>query len=116
MHKFKTGKQAIDALPKSLRIGALDWQIERWNAAQAQGANRFGECSHVEQIIRIDSAIVSPARVADILFHEVNHAIYARYRLNDDDKEERVVALFATGWLQVFRDNLQILVWLQRCC
>jgi hypothetical protein len=48
------------------------------------------------------------------LLHEAGHAIYATYALTEDDTEERIVAAFATGWAQVFRDNPWLLEWLRR--
>lgn len=114
--KFKSAKAAIDNLPKSLRIGPLDWRIERWAPIAATASKRYGECSHLEQVIRVDSAIVSQHKVADTLLHEISHAIYVQYGIMDDDKEERIVGTFSTGWLQVYRDNPSLLTWLSRCC
>ena len=56
----------------------------------------------------------SPVKAADTLLHEAGHAIYATYALADEDKEERIVAVFATAWAQVFRDNPWLLGWLAR--
>lgn len=62
----------------------------------------------MESTIRLDGGM-NPIKAVDTLLHEINHAIYWAYGINDDDKEERVVGTFATAWTQVFRDNPRLL-------
>ena len=45
------------------------------------------------------------SRQIETLLHETIHAIYHEYNIHDDDKEERIVTVFATGWQQVLTDN-----------
>lgn len=115
MEKFTDGRSAVEALPLSLRIGALDWRVERWAVASASAARCFGQCCTIEQILKIDVGIVSPQKVACTTLHEIGHAIYYQQGLEDDDKEERIVRGFAVGWAQVYRDNPDLLTWLARC-
>ena len=50
----------------------------------------------------------------DSLLHEIGHAIWWAYNIEESDPEERVVRTQATAWTQVFRDNPQLLPWIQR--
>ena len=47
--------------------------------------------------------------------HEINHAIFWAYCIQNEDKEERVVSTMATAWTQIFRDNPKILRFIQTC-
>jgi hypothetical protein len=111
---FKTGRQAVEALPRSLRVGPFDFGIEKLSAQRAIGKDCFGEFSSCEGHVALQLDMPSPAKAADTLLHEAGHAIYSTYALAEEDKEERVVAVFATGWAQVFRDNPWLLQWLER--
>ena len=46
--------------------------------------------------------------VLDTLVHELLHGVWSVTHLSDEDKEERVVASIATGWLAVLRDNPEL--------
>jgi hypothetical protein len=45
---FKTGRQAIEALPASLRVGPFDFRIDKLSAQRAMGKDCFGEFSSCE--------------------------------------------------------------------
>jgi hypothetical protein len=111
---FKTGRDAVEALPRSLKVGPFDFGIEKLIAQRALGKDCFGEFSLCEGRIALQLDMPSPVKAADTLLHEAGHAIYATYALAEDDKEERVVAVFATAWAQVFRDNRWLMAWLSR--
>lgn len=111
---FKTGRQAIEALPAALRVGPFDFRIDKLSAQRAMGKDCFGEFSPSEGHVALQLDMPSPVKAADTLLHEAGHAIYATYALADDDTEERIVGAFATGWTQVFRDNPWLTEWLRR--
>jgi hypothetical protein len=111
---FKSGRQAIEALPRSLKVGPFDFGIEKLSAQRALGKDCFGEFSPSEGQIALQLDMPSPVKAADTLLHEAGHAIYATYALTDEDREERIVAVFATAWAQVLRDNAWLLAWLTR--
>lgn len=98
-------------LPSSIRIAAFDINVYEWNHLSATAMGRFGEWSSIECCIRVDTA-VNPMKVVDTLLHEINHAIYWAYGLEEGDKEERIVATMATAWLQIYRDNPKLLTWI----
>ena len=91
-----------DQLPCQVRVLAFDIDIVDWKPHDARG--KFGEFSSLENIIRVDFS-TDKINVVDTLLHEINHAIYWAYGIDDEDKEERTVATFSSAWVQVYRDN-----------
>lgn len=91
-------------IPKKIKLGPFKIRIETWSRSQAAAIGKFGEWSPCEQTIRVDLAQV-PAVLITTLMHELNHAIYWAYRLEDGDRQERVVDVMATAWAQLFLDN-----------
>jgi len=100
--------------PKSLRIGAYDFAIELMPPAQVRAMGGHGSFSSSELTIRVDDTPVSGPSAVDTLLHEIGHAIWFSYLLEDEDKEERVVATMATAWTQIYRDNPELLGWIEK--
>jgi hypothetical protein len=111
---FTTGRQAIEALPASIRVGPFDFGIEKLCAQRAMDKDYFGEFSPCQGRLALQLDMPSAVKAADTLLHEAGHAIYWTYGLADEDDEERVVGTFATAWAQVFRDNGWMLEWIAR--
>ncbi|MGI9486268.1 MAG: hypothetical protein ACR2RF_10405 [Geminicoccaceae bacterium] len=101
-------------LPKTVRIGYADYRVQPWPHHEAAAAGRYGECSSYELVIRIDDGLLdrSPLKAADTMLHEILHAIYWVYGVEDEDKEERLVGMMASALTQVWRDNPQVVAWL----
>ncbi len=108
------GRKAIDTLPEHIRIAGFDFKLERWTHQQAAGAARYGEFSSIEQTIRIQRDMPSPFKAADTLLHEISHAIFWVYGMNEGDKEERMVSILGTAWMTLHRDNPWLAKWLNR--
>jgi len=89
-------------IPTKIRILAFDFKIENWHPHSARG--KFGEFSSLEALIKVNFS-TDKINALDTLLHEINHAIYWCYGIEDDDKEERVVSAFTGAWIQVYRDN-----------
>lgn len=106
--KSDTAAPSVDGprlvLPRSVRVAAFDFDVIEWGVHAANASRRFGEFSSLEMLIRIDNS-VAPMKVMDTMLHEINHAIYWAYGMDDADREERIVGTMATAWLQVWRDN-----------
>lgn len=95
-------------LPKSLRIGPFDFQIIEYHPMSAAACRRYGEFSSMEVCIRIDPQ-AGCVKTVDTLIHELTHAIYWTYGIDDKDKEERVAGFMGTAWTQIYRDNPDLL-------
>lgn len=99
-------------LPPTIKIGGYDFRIILWTDDEAAGAHRYGECSSVEQVIRLRRNFATPFKAADTFLHELLHAIYWAWGVDDADKEERIVNLLGTALLAVHRDNPWLGLWL----
>jgi hypothetical protein len=99
-------------LPKAIRVAAYDIKVINWDTHTACANRRFGEFCALEFCIRVD-ATVDPMKVLNTLIHEINHAVYWAYGLEDEDKEERVVSTMAIGWTQIYRDNPHLIRWIE---
>ena len=103
----------VKKLPPSIRVGAYDFEIEQWHANKAAGARRWGECSCTEMRISIQQDMPCRVQTVHTLVHEINHAVWWAFGVEDEDKEERTVNLSANGWTCVYRDNPWLLDWLK---
>lgn len=99
------------SLPSSIRVAAFDIEIRQWTAHDGDDRGCFGEFSARQQSIRVDESL-KPQKLLDTTLHELNHAVWWAYNLDDEDKEERVVATYATAWVQIWRDNPEFLKWM----
>ncbi|WP_109076266.1 MULTISPECIES: hypothetical protein [unclassified Azospirillum] len=102
----------IGALPASIRVGPFDFEILKMDPMRASAERKFGFFSAVEQQIAIQADMATPFKAADTLIHEINHAIFWAYGIEDADAEERTVSALATAWVQVYRDNPWLLEWI----
>jgi hypothetical protein len=109
-----TPAKLVSSLPDSIRVGPYDMRLLPLDASTADAAGVFGYFKRKDQVIALDISHVSCAGLADTLIHEITHAIWWVYGLEDKDEEERTVATLSTGWTQVYRDNPSLLDWLKK--
>lgn len=96
-------------LPTKLKVAAFDISVEPLETVQQFAGNRYGDFNEVSQLIRVEKTQDATFKQLDTLIHETFHSIWWAYHLEDSDREERVVATFATGLTQVLRDNPKFL-------
>lgn len=97
-------------LPRSIRIGPLDFKIVKLGEQEAKQV--YGFLSSDKQTLGLAPTFASDAQMADTVLHEVLHGIFHTSNIKGRDGEERVVSALATGLIQVFRDNPKFLKWL----
>lgn len=105
---------ALKALPRTIKVGPFPFTVKLWDACTPDVARAFGNCCTTTSTISLQPQFKSAAQAVDTVLHEVNHAIYWAYGVDDEDKEERVVAIFATAWTQVFQDNPALMAWVAK--
>lgn len=115
MTNHELGVQAINDLPTSIRVGLYDLAIEKWGIHQVTANRRWGEFSGTELMLRIQNDMPSPLKAADTFLHEVLHAIFWAYGVDDADKEERIVGTVSTALAALFRDNPWLAPWIENC-
>jgi hypothetical protein len=100
-------------LPASIRIGPYDMALVPMTGVHTYAQRAVGQFSARE--LRISYAAEAPSKVdaLDTLLHEINHAIFFACHIREEDKEERTVGMFSTGWTQVYRDNPWLIDWIR---
>lgn len=100
-------------LPHKVRIGAMDYTVEPWSTREASSAGALGMCDANLLIIRIREDMV-PMKKAEVLVHEILHGMWdsAGLHCGSDPEEEHVVSALAYQFLQVWRDNPELLAFL----
>ena len=101
--------------PSNIRVGPFDFSVFWVDANNGVDKGEFGECDTTNLAIKIDKSVDRILQL-DTLLHEISHAIYWVYGLEDKDKEERIVQIMATGWTQVFRDNPILRTFIEDSC
>jgi Zn-dependent peptidase ImmA (M78 family) len=96
---------------KSIRIGYRTYQIKAWTDLELVTTESYGQCDKQRGIIYVCTHL-DDVVIADTLLHEVLHAVWHEYGLQDDDREERIVHTLASGLIQVMRDNPQVIRYL----
>lgn len=103
----------LDRLPKTMRVGAYEFRIKKMSSARAAGERRFGECSICEQAVSIQDWMPSRCKAVDTFIHELLHALYWAWGIEDEDKEERIVNVLGPAWTAFYRDNPWFLDWIK---
>lgn len=107
----RRGMDAIAALPASVRVGAHDIAIVPMSIHSASGRRIWGRFEAAAQTIEIQQLMPTSAMAVETLLHEIGHAIWWSYGMRDSWDEEQTVAVQATAWAQVWRDNPLVLDW-----
>lgn len=109
------GSDLVAALPESIRVGAFDIAIAKWDGAErAKVGGDFGEYSSATLEIIIAEDIASPLQAVEVFLHEVSHAIVSAYDIHMSDGEERVVSRQGIAWTQIYRDNPWLAGWITK--
>lgn len=98
--------------PTSVRIGYHDFKVEEWSVVAASMASRYGECDHQAKTIRVTRSH-GDRKAAETLVHEMLHAIFTEWVIEDEDKEERIVATLAGAICAAWRQNPEAFEWIR---
>jgi Zn-dependent peptidase ImmA (M78 family) len=82
---------------ETIRIGYRQYQLKPWTDAEMVTTESYGQCDKQRAIIYYCTHL-DDMLVADTLIHEINHAIWNEYNLQDSDTEERIVHSMGSGW------------------
>jgi hypothetical protein len=109
----KFASELVKRLPAKIRVGPFDFAIEKWSPSRSAERSSYGECSTIEQRISIQIDHVTRFKAVDTVLHEISHAIFWAYGIEDEDKEERIVGTSASAWAAVYRDNPWLIDWIK---
>ncbi len=100
-------------LPETIKIGYLDYLVDTWDISQDEESDRAGQCDRNAAEIRV-IAELPPARAAEALLCEVMHACWGQWcNAADRTIEDKVVSGLASGLATTFRDNPELIGWLE---
>ena len=77
-------------LPTVIKVAGLEVQLQSWNPDVANAERCFGKFMDAETKMYVDIN-QPPTRIAGVLLHELLHAVYNIYGLEDSDEQERIV-------------------------
>lgn len=101
-------------LPKKIKIGHLDYTVEIVSKELADLKGYYGEIKPDEQEIKLGENHTDQRR-ADILLHEVLHALFKYMGIQGGkDFEENVIQPLSGGICAVMRDNPDLFPFLQK--
>ena len=102
---FKVGKlPPVRVGPHYIGIGIIDG---------ADAAKAHGMWYPQEHMIRVEKEFPSGSRAAEVVLHEVVHAIFSIASIQAKQGEEHIVSCIGTHLAQLFRDNPDFIKWVQ---
>lgn len=99
-------------VPKSVRIGNMEWIVEVSDINDSTAQREFGHTNIMNQKIRLRPD-QTPQCLANTFLHECIHAIHWVYGLWDGDPtEEQFTNQTANGLCTFFQDNPKATQWI----
>mgnify|MGYP003133137440 FL=1 len=94
-------------LPKSIKIGYVDYDFEIWPDKFASTEKAQGEFFEEDDKIGLKGSAIYTNKGVNTVIHEILHAIVYQYGMAEDlkDIEEKVVNTTANALSAVFNDN-----------
>jgi hypothetical protein len=91
-------------IPASIKVAGETIVIETYGMETAGATGIFGAFNalHAKLIICDE---LSKMACLNTMLHEIGHAIYFFYGIEDADEEEKTVNQMGIGWAQIWKDN-----------
>lgn len=103
-------KSVWDGLPTAIKVGHRDFQVQIQDRDWSDRHSANGQCSKDQGLIHI-AGHLSGALAAESVLHEVMHAAWYVWRVEDGDDEERTVTTLTMALSCIFRDNPDFVDW-----
>jgi hypothetical protein len=100
-------------LPDSIKVGGLVFKVHLVKDLKSADKPCFGTMSWDEQRINLDSAIPTKEFVANIVWHEVMHALWAYFDIPTKGEETKVLRI-ANGITMIMKDNPQLMDYIMK--
>lgn len=102
-------------LPKTIKVGAIDFTVKAWNPLAASNSLAIGLCDRGTATILVKEGL-PPQMTAMVLLHEVLHAVHEVTGLEYvAGGEEPLVNALGYGLAQVWRDNPDFINFMEAC-
>lgn len=104
-------------LPKTYRIGHLDFKTEFVNNPRDNGVPFWGRHSASRQTMTLDADLKAmPQRLKEVVLHELLHGLMDSYhpeaKTLDKEAEEKMVSALSVGLATFIRDNRKMMEFL----
>ena len=106
-------KPLYSYIPKRLKIAGKRVNIELMPRTWVDEEEMWGCFLADEGVIKL-CPYNTPEHVLDTLLHEIGHACYSHWNMQDRDDEERIVHTMASAQQQLFTDNEHLLRCIQK--
>lgn len=107
-------------LPPTVTVGHKDYTLERVKEPLvSSGALAWGEHSSAQSTIKICESAPAGSTEAEIVLHEVLHALFDHFNLTDSLKlrtadEEQLVDTLARGVIMVLKQNPSLITYISK--
>lgn len=101
-------------LPKTLKIGYRTYEVVPLSPPDFEMTDKYGWCDKINSRIYIYVS-EQPMVTADTLLHEVIHATWTWMGLEERHDEEATATRLATGLINVFYENPDLLEFFLGC-
>lgn len=99
--------------PTSIKVLNLDYEIHWHDEGWHEQTGSYGQQNIRRQVIRIDES-APPQLIADTFLHEVVHAVFDAFGLEEKaEREEPITRRLATGLCTIWKDNPKAFAWWQ---
>ena len=101
-------KPLSEILPKSVKVGCYTYSIEIQDQPWCEEHGVYGLCDDESKIITIVDNVDMDSTL-NTFQHELLHALYYFFGLDDDHDEEQTVSALSSGLIMLYQDNPSIL-------
>lgn len=98
--------------PATIQVLQHSFELQFADETFFNSANAFGYCDKVGLVIRVYRKM-KPTLLAEVVIHEILHAIHFSIGADEELNEEQLAQHFAGPLVMVIRDNPLLVAWLQ---
>lgn len=106
------GAYSPPAPPSSMRVLHLEFDIEFIDREHMEQLEKYAWCDKNRQKIVIERGL-RPRMLADVVIHEILHAIHCATGAEQELSEEQIAMTFSGPLVCVLRDNPRLFDWLR---
>jgi hypothetical protein len=105
----------FEGMPEVVKVGPFRVRIEIKSVLNDE--DNWGEFDdspdeRAEYVIRFKYGQPTRRFALDTVLHEVSHAVFRTFGLNDGETEERICTVLAVGWGMILRENPELAKWI----
>ncbi len=95
----------IKDIPNTVKVGGNTYYLRKHDSSWGEDTQLHGKCDANMLEIHVVTEGLPRDVVRNTIIHELLHALYREYDIQEDDDEERTVTKLANGICQLTLDN-----------